>query len=96
MRICITQKDIEEGRVGEAYYCPVALASKRAGARFGYSNASVGNQNIYFKKNRREPVKRDGMGRVFKFIRDFDSGKSVKPFWFQVDDLPRAHTRRQS
>ena len=89
MRICITQKDIDKGVRKAAYCCPVALASQRAGSRFGYSNASVGHQLIYFKKDGREPVKRDGMGRVFKFIRDFDRKKAVKPFWFQVDDLSR-------
>ena len=32
---------------------------------------------------------RDGMGKVFCFTSNFDYGEAVKPFWFQVNDLPR-------
>lgn len=89
MRICITKKDIGEGKVNQSDFCPVALAATRAGVRFGYSSAEAQHSTIQFMNEGRVIAERDGMGPMFWFIYKFDRGEAVNPFWFEVEDLPR-------
>ena len=95
MRICVTQKDIDEGVKESCFQCPVALAAIRAGVRFGYSGATVFNA-IRFWSTWPSPRKhelRSLTGKVRSFINRFDRNISedrqhLKPFWFTVEDLP--------
>lgn len=78
MLIEVTQADIDKGEASNCSECPVALAARRA---FLSRNVSVNqvilctNQDIYsLPKSARQ------------FILDFDDGKPVKPFSFQIPD----------
>jgi hypothetical protein len=79
VKVCVTQKEIDEGNPVDTASCPVALALKR---EFHPQNINVTKffTRLYFAgylvKAMNNPV------RVQRFIQDFDSGKSVKPFCF--------------
>lgn len=75
MRIAVTQEDIEQGQRVQSQKCPIALALKRAGA----TDVSVGRVTAMV----------DGTHYhlptvVEQFVADFDSGKEVEPFEFEL------------
>ena len=96
MRLYITQKDFDKGAAMNCYRCPVARSANRLAKRYGYGQASVGPDAIYF-----EVLGIGGMElsctcylpkKVSLFIREFDMGmvtrRSFKPFSFPIQNIP--------
>lgn len=80
MRIEVTAEDIAQGSVRNPFQCPVALALKRA---INNPNVSVGVYSAYTANDKPErlPV------AVTRWITDFDSGRGVQPFNFELPDV---------
>ena len=83
MRIKVTQKNIDKGYRGSCDTCPLALALKEAipTARL----VSVGTESIGFTRegqSRWKIIKLPPQARFF--VDDFDAGKPVKPFEFDL------------
>lgn len=77
MRIEVTQEDIDRGVRDQPCACALALATTRATGR----NAAVGTTSIFFDLE--SGISLPLLAR--NFVRDFDAGRSVRPFSF---DLP--------
>lgn len=80
MKISITQSDIDQGKRHEARFCPIAMAASRAFHRDiwigwirGYSHPHVSPEVVF-------SLPADA--RVF--VQEFDDGKEVQPFEFEV------------
>ena len=74
-KIEITQEDIDRGMRGRSDFCPVALALRRKWpeAEMGCFACDLGNRLVLVPE------------LVSKFVEDFDSGKPVKPFTFEIE-----------
>lgn len=79
MKIVVTQNDIERGTRYRACACPVALAIKRRTSR----ECEVAGRYMIFRSDIN--TKYDLPTPVRKFVVDFDTGKPVKPFSFELD-----------
>lgn len=88
MIINVTQEDIENGIRHSCFSCPIALAVKReTGCNCSVESANfhlkarifmMGSYEAYFPGKEAED-----------FINNFDGGKPVKPFSFELDvDFP--------
>lgn len=75
-KICVTQSDIKQGKRSQPYGCPVGLAIKRATGESVFVGAS------FIEIGDNWPPTRD---KVKRFIIDFDTGKKVKPFCFNIE-----------
>lgn len=79
----VTKRDIDNGECGNGHKCAIALALSRATRR---KYVSVGGATCSL-------LNRDGLVQVAGrlpmvaqlFIADFDSGREVTPFKFQVE-----------
>jgi hypothetical protein len=79
MKITVTQEDIEQGRKNEPYTCAVARAFLRAGVdHFGVMGERVMVANLGHLVSLLLPRS------VRKWILDFDAGKFVVPFTFDI------------
>lgn len=74
MRVYFTRKDIDNGVRGSCGQCPIALAISRKRKRA----VRVQEGCVYIGPNFK--MWHNGQG-VYQFIRMFDTGKPVKPFW---------------
>ena len=78
MKITVTKEDIQKGRRGDPFLCPVARAIKRrcklTGRKVvvGNSLASVLSRTLDIPK------------KAQKFINNFDDKRPVKPFSFNL------------
>lgn len=83
LKITVTAKDIRNGKISQASFCPIALACRR----LGYPGATVTHDYIRFNFDLREtPVPK----KMTDWISKFDSGKDiVKPFSFTVKNAPK-------
>jgi hypothetical protein len=80
MRINVTQEDINKGCQNDSGTCPIALALSRATGNAVHVRAiyaSVYNWSLLYTTDL--PIE----ARLF--IRDFDSGKHVDPFSFELE-----------
>jgi len=80
MRIVVTQRDIDEGKVGEkigrTQSCPIAQSLKRRHLPFvGVTKSGI--VTIFGRLVLLPP-------KAQQFIADFDAGKPVSPFHFEV------------
>ena len=82
----VSQEDIDNGLAGDPNACPIVMAAKRM---FPYGTCCTGSNDLSIG------VRGVGGYPIFfgffppearKFIKDFDKGKSVKPFSFMVED----------
>lgn len=80
MVINVTQEDIEMGSPSLCYNCPIAWAAKRAIA--GSFAAVDGIKMVIESEEKRTRYWLPEEAR--KFVDDFDSGRPVKPFSFEV------------
>ena len=85
MRINVTQRDIDYGKRGNAYSCPVSRAIKR--------NSKVRAVTVGITTARIYPL-HEVQSKVFflprfvtQFITEFDAERDVKPFTFKIRDL---------
>lgn len=78
--IRVTAKDIEIGIPKDEGTCPIALAASRVFKRKMY----VSRQHIWPDDFETERWQIDIPGYVGKEIFDYDHGKQMKPFSFQV------------
>ena len=76
MKVRVTARDIKRGMKGDIDNCPIALALRR---HKGMEDAEVGGL---------ASVRRLAVGSLpleaVKFVGDFDAGKRVKPFEFEL------------
>jgi hypothetical protein len=87
MKITVTQEDIDEGIIKDCIRCPIARAIGRA---FG-EKASVA-QTDYYVSGRWNSLKPKKLPNVAtEFIYDFDAGRPVHPFTFELPDYKFAH-----
>jgi hypothetical protein len=82
LRVEVTAEDIAVGRPGKCCYCPVALAISRACGP-GFIGVSSKNVGFLFHRARPKFVPLPEVAR--RFICDFDSGRAVAPFAFDLD-----------
>ncbi len=80
MRIEVTAEDIAAGERGKCLLCPIALAARRAGLE---------TARVDLDTQHGESIA-DLIGvllpdECLKFIIDFDNGKPVAPFVFELD-----------
>lgn len=84
MIIKVTQEDIDNGKKKSCYECPIALAIQRVSVK--HLRCDVMNQQVYAVEKDLRPVWiRILPPEAQLFIIDFDAGKSVKPFQFELD-----------
>ena len=81
--ITVTQEDIDHGKKGDCGECPIARAAKRA---FPALFPTVSCYNLYLDS---APGRDDGHGtplpqKASEFVQDFDRGRPVEPFSFEV------------
>jgi hypothetical protein len=79
MKIEVSQDDINFGRRRSTGYCPIALAAQRTtgekwivGSNMMWKQDSPQDDNLYFAPE------------VELFIKNFDEGKPVNPFSFEI------------
>jgi len=81
MKIRVTKKHIQDGVQNSKCACPVALAMKEYFGFDAFEDADVGQVYLSisnFVLTERVP------SSVRKFIKQFDEGKPVKPFTFEL------------
>lgn len=79
MKISVTKTDIAKGDPGDCFSCPIALALQRKA-----SKVVVGSTHADFKWKGRKYSDICLPREAVKFIGEFDSGESVKPFTFDL------------
>lgn len=89
MRVDVTQDDIDRGRPRVACACPIAKAVERC---CGYEYVLVGHRDV--RGYRPGDVRRIVIpatplpSEAAAFVRDFDAGRSVSPFSFDLEVEP--------
>lgn len=86
--INVTQEHIDQGLPTSPWYCPIALATKRAIKNTDpnlSSVAVVGSKKIYLHYYNGKSIIAFTASNLIEFIRDFDNGRPVKPFDFEID-----------
>ena len=84
MRIQVTQKHIDEGERCDCIRCPVALAINECLPRGLYSVLNVWTAQILHRGKPMMSVVCDLPARVESVTSDFDSGRPVSPFSFEL------------
>lgn len=79
MRISVTKADIAKGDPDDYLSCPIALALKRKATK-----VRVGSVTADFKWKGRKYLDIYLPSEAVRFIEQFDSGESVKPFTFDL------------
>lgn len=82
VRVNVTKAHIRDGVQSDACNCPIALALKDAlftEYAVVVEDGITVNGKVNFSTDRKDR----------KFIRDFDSGKPVKPYWFELNQKAR-------
>lgn len=82
MRVRVEHWDIINGRRTAPDHCPVALAVRRQSGRSKIAVSSYSVDLLDGMKDAELPPE------ARQFVRDFDSGRPVKPFSFELE-LPR-------
>lgn len=80
MKIIVTQDDIDNGRKGLSFCCPVALALNRH-----YEISSVSKNGIACGDKNHGAVQIPTPPSVIEFIMNFDADRPVKPFEFDLE-----------
>jgi hypothetical protein len=85
MRVEVTADDIANGKRGLPWCCPIARAIKRAS---GGSRVSIGTFNgLAYDWGTAHPAVFFDLPEVARcFISDFDSGRPVEPFSFEIGE----------
>lgn len=86
--ITVTQEDIDLGEAANCCLCPIARATRRA---FKARTVNVtGRLYVYFKPTSLENLNPLSIyalpPEAEQFVADFDNGKGVEPFEFEVDE----------
>lgn len=93
MRISVTKKDITVGMRNACTQCPVALAvlrgakAQNASVRYGGWGGNGTGLVIIWAKESKDGVlwlRGDASKEVTQFVWDFDHGKKVEPFSFNL------------
>lgn len=92
MRVEVTQEDIGKGVARAPNNCPIALALKRA----GWARASVSASAIGFKARGAEKFYWTYAvpENAKSFLFDFDAGRPVSPFSFDLPDVTEVKDAR--
>lgn len=81
MNITVTQEDIDDGRPGNAFLCPVALATKRDSGM----DASVSSHDLCLYRNDGPTLWRALLpAEAATFIDGFDASRAGMPFSFEA------------
>jgi hypothetical protein len=82
VKVNVTQKHIDIGVPKDCKYCPIAFALRD----LGFKHFDVGVISINIFESAYGDVKRINLPKnVGSFIQDFDAGREVKPFEFELD-----------
>ena len=82
MRIRVTKQHIKYGIRGSTSWCPVARACRASGLQ----GADVGDDELDFMVEAFSRRVRTALPpEAIQFIADFDDGKSVAPFEFEIE-----------
>ncbi len=87
IKISVTQEDIDHGTASDCATCPVALALKRTlkGNEVIVEEVYAGVNYLYFFYKKRMVYLCNTPRIVNKFMNDFDMGREVSPFDFEVE-----------
>ena len=85
MLVQVTEQDIEEGKRHNCHLCPVALAVARTLGMKTDDVLMTGDVYIRWEGWR---LLGDGSFKIRRFAANFDKGKPVKPFSFELRGLP--------
>ena len=80
VKVSITQRDINKGERYDDVGCPIARALRRKGIKASVGSAGWTTKRTKVIKGWPGKFKEEIQG----FIDDFDSGKKVKPFTFEL------------
>ena len=90
MKKKLTNEHIEKGQRKEPTCCPIALLLKEAmpGIRHITVDVDTPDDDPYpFVKADEHVVEFKHPDKIVAFIRKFDAGKKVEPFWVEWDDF---------
>lgn len=89
MKLTITQECIDAGSRSDAYYCPIALSAKE---QLGNVSVYAGIQGLEVYTENEHGELDYGHKTVYwyppnvkNFVRDFDAGKTVNPFEWELE-----------
>ena len=92
VEINVTKKDIDQGVCKDAEMCAIALALEREYKSHinyvqveHYDNIKMSNDNedLWYRVN----ICPDDDVKVHEFMKNFDDGKKVKPFSFNINEI---------
>jgi hypothetical protein len=83
----VTQEDIDNGKRGRCFSCPVALAIQRAINKiYGISSGSVTSLHIMYCNSHNDLVVLETPEYVRQAIKWFDRTGQMKPFTFTLEE----------
>ena len=80
IRVRVTRKHIENGMCCDAQFCPIALAAREAGVKFGFVRVC----GLYAPKNCKRRLF-TFPPRIQKCVKRYDAGMPVKPINFIME-----------
>lgn len=84
MKINVTEKDINKGKIDSPISCPIALATKRVVKK----DFKVDVDEFYLELYNNDLSYRTRLpGKAIRFIKSFDKGKKVKPISFEIKNI---------
>ncbi len=84
MKIRVTSEHIRRGEQHSLSACPIALAVRE---HDGFADAEVGSFFVYKGRSFLFPPSFTTPSKAAKFIQDFDAGRAVEPFEFELEPL---------
>lgn len=79
--VSVTQENIDKGVARACTFCPIALALRDLGDRYSYIVNGRSLYNIHHERVAYLPLEASW------FVQDFDAGRHVDPFTFEVSFL---------
>ena len=85
IKINVTQEDIDKGIQGSCVNCPTGLALQRTFPSSNYIHVDTVDIEYGINPESDEFKSVETPQEVIDFIDDFDNGKPVKPFFFELE-----------
>lgn len=87
VKVTVTAEDITQGTRFDVYTCPIALAFKRAFPKVHSSYVGIDAAFVEATENTKENANHYPLStEAIDFVYDFDHGKDVKPFSFEIEE----------
>mgnify|MGYP001607461382 CR=1 FL=1 len=90
LTITVTQDDIDRGKKGMAYVCPITYAMRRAGCQA----PSVSLHCLVWNDENGGCKSWQPSEQVKEFVQAFYNGKKVHPFAFEIDRATTIRNRK--